>query len=76
MYIPEFDRTTKSIQLFLTLDEISQLYNDLERMLNEPVENDHTHFENETHQILIAEYKEQGDNQFVERIQKVIKEDL
>ncbi len=75
IYIPELDRTVKDIQIFLTLDEISQLYCDLERMLKEPVENDHTHFEDETHQILISEYREQRNNQFTERIQKVIIED-
>lgn len=75
IFIPEIDQTTSSVQLYLTMEELSQLYSDLGRMIHEPVTDDHTHFESEHREILIVTYQENGENRFQDRFKKVITED-
>ncbi|WP_058487096.1 hypothetical protein [Defluviitalea phaphyphila] len=71
----EADKVIKNILLLLTPSEASELKDDLERILSENKEGEHSHIcdINYEHEVTIAIYEDETINSFNNRIKKLLK---
>ncbi len=73
----ETDKAIKNIILLLTLNEASELKDDLERMISENKTAEHSHIcdINYEHEVTIAIYEDGITDSFNSRIKRLLKED-
>ena len=73
----EDDKAIKNVMLLLTIEEASELRNDLEGILHQDILNDHAHVNDAAyeHEITVAIYQFDKIEQFNERTKRLILKD-